>query len=167
MIGQGNTQPATEEEKSQAQSMLASIEDYLSDESNVQGVIAEIQKGQDDPASAIGAIAGQLVHMNVYAATSKGVTISRDILLAIAAEVINAMIEIAMSAGIVSIQDEQQLQQLQGDALISAVDAYMSLGDPEVNGQAAQQVMDKAVSGQMDSQEAQQGMINNMVGGMA
>jgi hypothetical protein len=77
------------------------------------------------------------------------------------------MIEIAMSAGIVSIQDEQQLQQLQGDALISAVDAYMSLGDPEVDGQAAQQVMDKAVSGQMDSQEAQQGMINNMVGGMA
>jgi hypothetical protein len=43
----------------------------------------------------------------------------------------------------------------------------MSLGDPEVDGQAAQQVMDKAVSGQMDSQEAQQGMINNMVGGMA
>ena len=31
MIGQGNTQPATEQEKQQAQTMLKNIEQYLDD----------------------------------------------------------------------------------------------------------------------------------------
>lgn len=165
MIGQGNTQPATEEEKDQAQRMLAAIEDYLSEDANAQAIMAELQNNAQDPATFIGEMTGQLIHMNVLAAKSEGMNISRDILLAVAAEIINAVIEMGMSAGIINIQSEQQLQQLQGDALISAVDAYMKIGDPDVNGQAAQELANKAMSGGMDSQEAQQGMINNMVGG--
>ena len=41
----------------------------------------------------------------------------------------------------------------------------MSIGDPRVDGQAAGQVAQNVMQGQMDSPQAQQGMINNMVGG--
>ena len=136
MIGQGNTQPATEEEKKQAQQMLAGIEEYLSQEETAQSIMAELQNNAQDPATYIGTMVGQLIHMSVFAARREGIVISRDILLSVAAEVVNAVIEMGMSAGLLNIQSEQQLQQLQGDALISAVDAYMKIGDPEVNGQA-------------------------------
>lgn len=167
MIGKGNTQPATPEEQDQAQRMLASIENYLSSEENAQAIIQSMQQSGEDPSTFIGKMVGQLLHANVLSAKDAGMDISRDILIAVAAEVINAIIEMAMSAGIINIADDKQLEQLQGDSLISAIDEYMGIGDPEVNGEAAKAVANKAMSGEMDSQEAQQGMINNMVGGMA
>ena len=51
---------------------------------------------------------------------------------------------------------------VEGNALIAAVDAYMQLGDSEVNGEAAMQVTQQAMDGQLDSPDVQQGMINNM-----
>ena len=67
-----------------------------------------------------------------------------------------------MEAGIVQIQDEKQLEKLQGDALIAAVDAYMNLGDDKVDGEAAAAFAEESMGGAMDSPEAQEGMINNM-----
>ena len=132
MIGNGHTQPATPEQDQQAQMMLSNIEEFLMDE-KVQGAIVE-KLSQGEPSDAIGNIAGQLVHMQVAVGDDAGANISRDILIAVAAEVINMLIEMAMTAGIVQIQGDQQLEQLQGNALIAAVDAYMQLGDSEVNG---------------------------------
>jgi len=160
MIGNGHTQPATPEQDQQAQMMLSNIEEFLMDE-KVQGAIVE-KLSQGEPSETIGQIAGQLVHMQVVVGDGAGANVSRDILIAVAAEVINMLIEMAMTAGIVQIQGDQQLEQLQGNALIAAVDAYMQLGDSEVNGEAAMQVTQQAMDGQLDSPGAQQGMINNM-----
>ena len=160
MIGQGHTQPASAEDNEQALSIMSNIEDFALDPEVQETLIQKMSEGE--PANTIGSIAGQLIHMQVFVARGAEVDISRDILLAVAAEVINLFIELAMEAGIVQIQDEKQLEKLQGDALIAAVDAYMTLGDDKVDGEAAAAFAEESMGGGMDSPEAQQGMINNM-----
>ena len=160
MIGQGHTKPATAEENEQAQKVMSNIEDFVLDPEVQEALIQKMSQGE--PADALGSIAGQLIHMQVVVARGAEVDISRDILLAVAAEVINLLIEVGMEAGIVQMQDEKQLEKLQGDALIAAVDAYMNLGDDKVDGEAAAAFAEESMGGEMDSPEAQQGMINNM-----
>jgi len=160
MIGQGHTKPATAEENEQAQKVMSNIEDFVLDPEVQEALIQKMSQGE--PADALGSIAGQLIHMQVVVARGAEVDISRDILLAVAAEVINLLIEVGMEAGIVQIQDEKQLEKLQGDALIAAVDAYMNLGDDKVDGEAAAAFAEESMGGAMDSPEAQEGMINNM-----
>ena len=160
MIGQGHTQPASAEDNEQAQSIMSNIEDFALDPEVQETLIQKMSEGE--PANTIGSIAGQLIHMQVFVARGAELDVSRDILLAVAAEVINLFIELAMEAGIVQIQDEKQLEKLQGDALIAAVDAYMTLGDDKVDGEAAAAFAEESMGGGMDSPEAQQGMINNM-----
>ena len=160
MIGQGHTTPASAEDNEQAQTIMSNIEDFALDPEVQETLIQKMSEGE--PANTIGSIAGQLIHMQVFVARGAEVDISRDILLAVAAEVINLFIELAMEAGIVQIQDEKQLEKLQGDALIAAVDAYMTLGDDKVDGEAAAAFAEESMGGGMDSPEAQQGMINNM-----
>ena len=160
MIGQGHTQPASAEDNEQAQSIMSNIEDFALDPEVQETLIQKMSEGQ--PADAIGSITGQLIHMQVVVARGAEVDISRDILLAVAAEVINLLIEVGMEAGIVQIQDEKQLEKLQGDALIAAVDAYMTLGDDKVDGEAAAAFAEESIGGQMDSPQAQQGMVDNM-----
>ena len=160
MIGQGHTQPASAEDNEQAQSIMSNIEDFALDPEVQETLIQKMSEGE--PANTIGSIAGQLIHMQVFVARGAEVDVSRDILLAVAAEVINLFIELAMEAGIVQIQDDKQLEKLQGDALIAAVDAYMTLGDDKVDGDAAAAFAEESMGGGMDSPEAQQGMINNM-----
>ena len=165
MIGQGNTQPATEQETKQAQIILQNIEEYLFDDDAYDNVVQKIRESGDDPATMIGALVGQLLHSQMVASRTAGKEISRDILIPIAAEVVNAIIEIAMDEGLINIQDESQLEQIQGDAMISAVDAYMALGDDGVDQDTAGQFTQDVMQGSMNSPQAQEGMINNMVGG--
>ena len=160
MIGQGHTTPATPEENEQAQKMMSNIEGFVLDQEVQDALVQKMSQGE--PADAIGNIAGQLIHMQVVVARGAGQDISRDILLAVAAEVINLLIEVGMQAGLVQIQDEKQLEKLQGDALIAAVDAYMNLGDDQVDGEAAAAFAEESIGGQMDSPQAQQGMVDNM-----
>jgi len=161
MIGNGHTQPATAEENEQAQLVMSNIEEFVLDPEVQEALVQKMSQG-GEPSDAIGAMTGQLIHMQVVVAEGSGVNISRDLLIAIAAEVINLLIEVAIQGGLVDPQDERQLQKIQGDALIAAVDAYMQLGDDQVNGEAAIGVAEQAMGGGMDSPEAQQGMINNM-----
>ena len=163
MIGNGHTTPATPEDDNQAQSIISNIEEFIYDQEAQQQIVAKL--GEGDPATAIGAITGQLIHMQMVVAEGKGVNLSRDILIAVAAEIINAIIEIAMQAGIVQAGDDQQLEEIQGNALIAAVDAYMQLGDDKVDGEAASRLTEEVMGGQMDSPEAQQGLIDGMGGG--
>ena len=160
MIGQGHTQPASAEDNEQAQTIMSNIEDFALDPEVQETLIQKMSEGE--PANTIGSIAGQLIHMQVFVARGAEVDISRDILLAVAAEVINLFIEIAMQAGIVQIQSDKELEKLQGDALIAAVDAYMTLGDDKVDGEAAAAFAEESMGGGMDSPQAQQGMIDNM-----
>ena len=160
MIGQGHTQPASAEDNEQAQTIMSNIEDFALDPEVQETLIQKMSEGE--PANTIGSIAGQLIHMQVFVARGAEVDVSRDILLAVAAEVINLFIELAMEAGIVQIQNDKELEKLQGDALIAAVDAYMNLGDDKVDGEAAAAFAEESMGGGMDSPEAQQGMINNM-----
>jgi len=160
MIGQGHTQPASAEDNEQAQTIMSNIEDFALDPEVQETLIQKMSEGE--PANTIGSIAGQLIHMQVFVARGAEVDISRDILLAVAAEVINLFIEIAMEAGIVQIQSDKELEKLQGDALIAAVDAYMTLGDDKVDGEAAAAFAEESMGGGMDSPQAQQGMIDNM-----
>ena len=162
MIGNGQTVPATGKEDGHAQTLIANVEEFIYDESVQQDLLAKI--GEGDPATAIGAITGQLIHLQVVIADGTGADISRDILISIAGEIINMLIELAMQAGILQIQDEQQLEKIQGDSLIAAVDSYMTLGDDKVNGEAAAQLTEGVMGGQVDSPEAQQGMIGSMSG---
>ena len=164
MIGQGHTKPATAEENEQAQKIMSNIEEFVLDQEVQEALVQKMSEGE--LSDAIGNIAGQLVHMQVVVARGAEVEISRDILLAVAAEVINLLIEVGMEAGIVQVQDEKQLEKLQGDALISAVDAYMSLGDDKVDGEAAAAFAQESMGGGMDSPEAQQGMVDNMTSPM-
>ena len=163
MIGNGHTTPATPEDDSQAQTIISNIEEFLYDQEAQQQIVSKL--GEGDPATAIGAITGQLIHMQMVVAEGRGVDLSRDILIAVAAEIINAIIEIAIQSGIVQAGDDQQLEKIQGDALIAAVDAYMTLGDDKIDGQAASRLTEEVMGGQMDSPEAQQGLINGMGGG--
>ena len=160
MIGQGHTKPASAEDNKQAQTIMSNIEDFALDPEVQEALVQKMSQGE--PADAIGSIAGQLIHIQVFVARGAEVDISRDILLAVAAEVINLFIEIAMQAGIVQIQSDKELEKLQGDALIAAVDAYMTLGYDKVDGEAAAAFAEESMGGGMDSPEAQQGMINNM-----
>ena len=162
MIGNGHTTPATPEDDKQAQTIISNVEEFIYDQEVQSELVAKM--GEGDPSTVIGGITGQLVHMQMVVAEGSGVQLSRDILIAVAAEIVNALIEIAMQAGI--IQEDQQLEQLQGDALIAAVDAYMQLGDHKVNGEAASNLTQEVMGGQMDSPEAQQGLVNNMGGGI-
>ena len=167
MIGQANSQPATEQENKHAQIMLGNIENYFADENAYNNVVQKLQSAEGDVSVMIGAIVGQLIHFQVVSAEEGAKKeISRDILIPVAAEAVNAVIEIAMNEGLVAIQDETQLEEIQGDALISAVDSYMSLGDKKVDQKAAGQFTRNVMEGGMDSPQAQQGMINNMVGGV-
>ena len=160
MIGQGHTTPATAEENEQAQKVMSNIEQFVLDPEVQDALVQKMSEGE--PADTIGSITGQLIHMQVVVARGAEVDISRDILLAVAAEVINLLIEVGMEAGIIQIQDEKQLEKLQGDALIAAVDAYMNLGDDKVDGEAAAAFAEESIGGQMDSPQAQQGMVDNM-----
>ena len=163
MIGNGHTTPATPEDDKQAQTIISNIEDFIYDPEVQSEIMAKLSEG--DPATAIGGITGQLVHMQMVVAEGSGVELSRDILIAVAAEIINALLEIAIQEGIIQATDDQQLNQIQGDALVAAVDAYMTLGDEKVNGEAASRLTNQVMGGQMDSPEAQQGLVNNMMGG--
>ena len=163
MIGNGHTTPATPEADKQAEVILSNLEEFIYDPEVQSELVTKM--GEGDPATAIGGITGQLVHMQMVVAEGTGNELSRDILIAVAAEIINALIEIAIQAGIIQATDDQMLEQLQGDALIAAVDAYMQLGDEKVNGEAASKLANDVMGGQMDSPEAQQGLVNNMGGG--
>ena len=162
MIGNGHTTPATPEDDKQAQTIISNVEEFIYDQKVQAEIITKL--GEGNPATAIGGITGQLVHMQMVVAEGSGVELSRDILIAVAAEIINALLEIAIQEGIVQVTSDQQLEQIQGDALVAAVDAYMSLGDEKVNGEAASKLANDVMGGQMDSPEAQQGLVNNMTG---
>ena len=122
----------TPEEEGQVDSLLGTMLDFVWGD-GYDTIVKKLQSGQDNPEKTFGTIAGQMVNKEVNAATQEGVEISRDILIGVAAELINALAEIAVHEGIIKKGSEEAQDQIQGEALIYAVERYGELGDPGMN----------------------------------
>jgi len=119
----------TPDEEGQVDALLGTMLDFVWGD-GYDNIVKKLRSGQDNLEQALGTIAGQMVNKEVNAATQEGVEISRDILIGVAGELINALAEIALHEGIMYKGNEESQEQLQGEALIYAVERYGELGDP-------------------------------------
>jgi hypothetical protein len=129
----------TPEEEGQVDMILGQILDFIWD-SGYETIVKKLRDGQSNLPEAMGHIAGQMVNREVQAASKGGVEVSRDILIGIANEVINALAEVADHEGIMKTKSEDQQQKEQGEALIYAVQKYGELGDPGLDPQQPMQM---------------------------
>jgi|TARA_Y100000310_G_C20632736_1_gene789505 hypothetical protein len=129
----------TPEEEGQVDMILGQILDFIWD-TGYETIVKKLRDGQSNLPEAMGHIAGQMVNREVQAASKGGVEVSRDILIGIANEVINALAEVADHEGIMKTKSEDQQQKEQGEALIYAVQKYGELGDPGLDPQQPMQM---------------------------
>jgi len=122
----------TPDEEGQVDVLLGTMLDFVWGD-GYDTIVKKLRSGQDNLEQTLGSIAGQMVNKEVNAATQEGVEISRDILIGVAAELINALAEVALHEGIMYKGTEESQEQLQGEALIYAVERYGELGDPGMN----------------------------------
>ena len=121
----------TDQEGRQVDMLLGSILDFVWDE-GYDEIKSRLESGRTNLEQTIGHIAGQMVNREVQAASSAGVEVSRDILLGVGAEVINAIAEIAVKEGILDAGSDVQQDELQGEALIYAIQKYAEEGGDKV-----------------------------------
>jgi hypothetical protein len=129
----------TPEEEGQVDMILGQILDFIWD-TGYETIVKKLRDGQSNLPEAMGHIAGQMVNREVQAASKGGVEVSRDILIGIANEVVNALAEVADHEGIMKTKSEDQQQKEQGEALIYAVQKYGELGDPGLDPQQPMQM---------------------------
>lgn len=129
----------TPEEEGQVDMILGQILDFIWD-TGYETIVKKLRDGQSNLPEAMGHIAGQMVNREVQAASKGGVEVSRDILIGIANEVVNALAEVAVHEGIMKTKSEDQQQKEQGEALIYAVQKYGELGDPGLDPQQPMQM---------------------------
>ena len=122
----------TPDEEGQVDALLGTMLDFVWGE-GYDTIVKKLESGQDNLEQALGTIAGQMVNKEVNAASQEGVEVSRDILIGVAAELINALAEVALHEGIMRKGSDESQEQLQGEALIYAVERYGELGDPGMN----------------------------------
>ena len=128
----------TDQEDRQVDMLLGSILDFVWDE-GYDEVKSRLESGRTNLEQTIGDLAGQMVNREVQAASGAGVEVSRDILLGVGAEVINAISEIAVKEGILDAGSDVQQDEFQGEALIYATQKYGELGDPVLDSPEGQQ----------------------------
>ena len=128
----------TDQEDRQVDMLLGSILDFVWDE-GYDEVKSRLESGRTNLEQTIGDLAGQMVNREVQAASGAGVEVSRDILLGVGAEVINAISEIAVKEGILDAGSDAQQDEFQGEALIYATQKYGELGDPVLESPEGQQ----------------------------
>ena len=129
----------TPEEEGQVDMILGQILDFIWD-TGYETIVKKLRDGQSNLPEAMGHIAGQMVNREVQAASKGGVEVSRDILIGVANEVVNALAEVADHEGIMKTKSEDQQQKEQGEALIYAVQKYGELGDPGLDPQQPMQM---------------------------
>ena len=129
----------TDQEDRQVDMLLGSILDFVWDE-GYDEVKSRLESGRTNLEQTIGDLAGQMVNREVQAASGAGVEVSRDILLGVGAEVINAISEIAVKEGILDAGSDAQQDEFQGEALIYATQKYGELGDPVLESPVGQQI---------------------------
>jgi hypothetical protein len=88
----------------------------------------------------IGGWAGRMVNVEVKSAAEGGVNVSRDILIGVAAEIINAVAEIAKKEKLWKPANDKEEEQFQGEALMYALEKYGELGDEGLNPQKSMEM---------------------------
>tara|TARA_R110002020_G_scaffold475930_1_gene714612 strand:+ start:8079 stop:8675 length:597 start_codon:yes stop_codon:yes gene_type:complete len=124
----------TPEEEGQVDQLLGSMLDFVWGD-GYDTIVNKIRSGQDNLEKTLGNIAGQMVNKEVVAAGEAGVNVSRDILIGVAAELINNLAEIALHEEIMYKGNDESQEQMQGEALIYAIERYGELGDPGMDPQ--------------------------------
>ena len=117
------------EEEAQVDLILGPILDFIWD-AGYDSIVKKLRAGQDNLPKTMGEIAGQMINREVKAASDAGAEVSRDILIGVAGETINAEAEVASHEGIMKTTSPDIQEQEQGEALIYAVQKYGELGDP-------------------------------------
>ena len=135
-------QQPTEEEESQVDMLLGGILDFVWGE-GYDEIKGRMERNPNKLQETVGKWAGRMVNVEVKAAGQAGVNVSRDILIGVAAEVINAIAEIAVKEKLWKPANDKEEDQFQGEALMYAVQMYGELGDEGLN---PQQPMEMAMS---------------------
>ena len=140
------------EEEAQVDLILGPILDFIWD-AGYDSIVKKLRAGQDNLPKTMGEIAGQMINREVKAASDAGAEVSRDILIGVAGETINAEAEVASHEGIYKKSGEQEQQADQGEALINAVEKYGNMGDPQMNPQGLMKMASNALSGGYPEEE--------------
>jgi len=127
-----NLQQASEDESRQVDFIVGKIEDHIWDE-GYDKIVGSLQKTSGDLSDAIGKMAGRMVNEEVKAAEKEGVEVSRDILIGVGGEIINALTEVAVHEGIINFKSDEEQQTFQGNCLRSGLEKYFALGDDKVS----------------------------------
>ena len=147
-----NLPEPTPEEENQIDIFLGTLKDFIWDE-GYNTIVGKLKKGQDKLPETIGDMAGRMVNKEVKASDSAENSVSRDLLFGIGAEVVNELFEVAANEGLYKKTNEQEQQADQGEALISAVEKYGNMGDPQMNPQGLMKMASSALRGGYPEEE--------------
>ena len=143
--------PTPDEEK-QLDMAVGAIKDFIWDE-GYDEIVSRLQEEQGNIEQAIGTMAGRMVNREVMASDEGGNSISRDLLFAIGAEVVNELYNVAENAGLYRKGSEQEDQEAQGQSLIYASEKYMEMGDDKVDPSGPMKLAANAIRGNQAPEE--------------
>jgi hypothetical protein len=114
-------QEPTKEEESQVDMLLGGILDFVWGD-GYDEIKGRMERSPNNLQQTIGGWAGRMVNVEVKSAAEGGVNVSRDILIGVAAEIINAVAEIAKKEKLWKPANDKEEEQFQGEALMYALE---------------------------------------------
>ena len=132
-------QEPTKEEESQVDMLLGGILDFVWGD-GYDEIKGRMERSPNNLQQTIGGWAGRMVNVEVKSAAEGGVNVSRDILIGVAAEIINAVAEIAKKEKLWKPANDKEEEQFQGEALMYALEKYGELGDEGLNPQKSMEM---------------------------
>ena len=144
--------PPTPDEEKQLDMAVGAIKDFIWDE-GYEEIVSRLEGEQGNIEQAIGTMAGRMINREVMASDEGGNSISRDLLFAIGAEVVNELYNVAENAGLYQKGSEQVDQEAQGQSLIYAAQKYMEMGDDQVDPSGPMKLAANAIRGKQAPEE--------------
>ena len=144
-------EPTTEEE-GVIDMALGAIKDFIWDE-GYDEIVSRLEQSQAGLQQAIGEMAGRMVNREVMASDEGGNPISRDLLYALGAEVVNELYNVAEKEGIYKKGDDRQDQESQGESLIYAEEKYVEMGDDQIDPSGSMKLAANAMRGGYPEEE--------------
>ena len=144
-------EPTTEEE-GVIDMALGAIKDFIGDE-GYDEIVSRLEQSQGGLQQAIGEMAGRMVNREVMASDEGGNPISRDLLYALGAEVVNELYNVAEKEGIYKKGDDRQDQESQGESLIYAEEKYVEMGDDQIDPSGSMKLAANAMRGGYPEEE--------------
>ena len=144
-------EPTTEEE-GVIDMALGAIKDFIWDE-GYDEIVSRLEQSQGGLQQAIGEMAGRMVNREVMASDEGGNPISRDLLYALGAEVVNELYNVAEKEGIYKKGDDRQDEESQGESLIYAEEKYVEMGDDQIDPSGSMKLAANAMRGGYPEEE--------------